>query len=74
MTLKLKNINTDSDVSLTLIAFVILILTVIVILWPLAMIWSINTLFSTSIPYTFWTWLAGEVLLITFQGTRISNK
>lgn len=72
MTFKLKN--TNSNASLTMIAFGILVLTIIVILWPLAMIWSVNTLFGTSIPCTFWTWLAGEVLLITFQGTRISNK
>lgn len=30
---------------------------------PLALIWAINTLFNTAIPFSFKTWLAGLVLI-----------
>jgi hypothetical protein len=33
-----------------------------VIFMPLAVIWSVNTLFATSIAFTFWNWLAVVVL------------
>lgn len=33
-----------------------------VFLWPVAVIWSINSLFNTEIPVTFRTWLATMVL------------
>jgi len=29
---------------------------------PLVLIWSVNTLFTTGIEYTFWTWLAALIL------------
>ena len=32
-------------------------------LMPFAIIWGLNTLFSLSIPFTFWTWLSAFVLL-----------
>jgi len=32
-------------------------------LMPFAIIWALNTLFSLSIPFTFWTWLSSFVLL-----------
>lgn len=34
----------------------------IIMLWPLAVIWSFNTLFGTVIPMEFKTWLAVIVL------------
>lgn len=37
------------------------------VLWavtiPFATIWSLNTLFSLGIPYTFWTWLAAVFMI-----------
>ena len=74
--LQLKNSSNTKKATFTdaLLGLGILLLTIVVILWPFAAIWSINTLFNTGIPYTFWTWLAGLILYTSFQGTRISNK
>jgi hypothetical protein len=36
-------------------------------LMPLAIIWSLNTLFGFSIPFNFWTWLATFLLLGTIK-------
>ena len=48
--------------------FLALVLTVI-ILFPLATIWSLNTLFQLGIAYTFKTWLATVFLqAATFGG------
>lgn len=33
-----------------------------VLLGPLAVIWAFNTLFGTTIEYSFWTWLAVIIL------------
>ena len=43
---------------------VVIVLVVVGLLWlvPLLMIWSINTLFNTGIPYTLSTWFAAFVL------------
>lgn len=38
--------------------------TVVVALLPIAEIWALNVIFGLSIPYTFWTWLAGALLLL----------
>ena len=37
------------------------------ILVPFLLIWSVNTLFSTVIPFTFKTWLAGLILIQIFN-------
>jgi len=42
--------------SLTLLIIAGLIL--LIIFGPLMMIWSLNTLFSLNIAYSFWTWLS----------------
>jgi hypothetical protein len=31
-------------------------------MWPMALIWSVNSLFSTEIPLNFKTWLATMIL------------
>ena len=51
------------------IAVTTLVLTVVawVFLWPLAIIWSLNTLFAMGIAYTFWNWLA-MIVLVAFFG------
>ena len=37
-----------------------------VVLFPLAFIWSLNVLFSLTIPFTFSTWVASFVLIVLF--------
>lgn len=43
-------------------ALLILAIVVLILFMPLAVIWALNTLFTLSIPYTFWTWLAVVVM------------
>jgi len=50
-----------------------LLLLVLVFAAPLAVIWSLNTLFSLSIPYDFYTWLA-VIVLGVFTRANISVK
>lgn len=40
------------------IFLLIIVLIAIIVFSPFLTIWSLNTLFSTGIPYTFWTWAA----------------
>lgn len=41
---------------------------------PLITIWSLNTLFSMNIAYSFWTWLSIVWLsLVTFGSVKKSN-
>ena len=51
----------------TTIAFLTLAIT-IGFFYPLAVIWSVNTLFGTKIAYTIWNWVAVVILHIFFQG------
>ena len=37
--------------------------TILILSTPLAAVWSVNTLFSLAIPYTFKTWLAALILI-----------
>lgn len=55
-------------------AFIIAIVVAIVIGGPLAIIWSINTLFAIGIAYTFKTWLAALVLGAVVGGGSSSSK
>jgi uncharacterized membrane protein YccF (DUF307 family) len=43
----------------------------LVLFWPFALIWAVNTLFATAIPYTFWTWLAAMVMMASFGKTHV---
>jgi hypothetical protein len=57
------------------LSLLILLMTCFVIVWPFLTIWAINTLFQTAIGYTFKTWLACYLLLLSVQSAvRISNK
>lgn len=50
------------------ILFALAIFCVIVAIGPLAIIWSLNTLFPVlSIPYTFYSWLAVVVMNLTWM-------
>lgn len=45
---------------------VILLVILLIIIGPMAVIWSLNTLFPVlAIPYTLWTWLATLILSAT---------
>jgi hypothetical protein len=47
----------------------------IVVFGPLAIVWSINTLFPVAaIPYNFWTWLATVFLSATWMSKKVINK
>ena len=41
--------------------------------FPLALIWSLNTLFNLHIAYTFWTWLATICLSGPFLAIKNSK-
>jgi hypothetical protein len=47
----------------------------LIVVAPLAIIWSLNTLFPVlAIPYTFWTWLATVVLASTVTKSGVKVK
>lgn len=69
--------NEFAPMKLTKIAGYILAICItfaLICLWPFAIIWAINLLFSLNIQYTFWTWLACLVFLITLQSIRVDKK
>lgn len=53
------------------ILFLVILVVVLAVLSPLALVWSINTLFGTAIAYGFWEWLAALVLLSFFQAKGV---
>lgn len=56
------------------IVFVLVLVVLIVIGAPLALIWSVNTLFpALAIPYTFETWLAAFIIPAAFK-TNVTTK
>lgn len=59
------------DNTTALIVFVLV--AVLIIFWPLALIWSLNTLFPLGIAYTFKTWTAALLISILF-GSKSSSK
>ena len=52
---------------------VLLIVLALVIIMPLAVIWSVNTLFGTAIAYTFKTWAASLILGGTVGGAKYNS-
>lgn len=50
------------------------IMIILAVLSPLAVIWSMNTLFALDIPYTFWTWLATLILNAALMSGRYNGK
>jgi len=55
-----------------MIAFVIVVVVLGLWLGPLALIWSLNTLFALGIAYTFKTWAAALILggMLTTSASR----
>lgn len=52
----------NNSTKTTLTVFATIAWLAIFIAVPLILIWSLNTLFSAGIEYTFWTWLAALIL------------
>lgn len=51
-----------------LLAIITMIISLVVAFtWPLMVIWAINTLFGTTIPITFTTWLSLWILGVTIE-------
>ena len=65
-----------TNTQITIFAIVLITALCVIVAWPLAVIWALNTLFTTlSIPYSFWTWLAVVVLNVsTFGGLASTIK
>lgn len=53
---------------------IVLLLIAVIVIIPLAGIWSVNTLFLTSIPYTLKTWVASFVLMAMFSSHPVSRS
>lgn len=58
----------------TIIVLAVIALILLVIFAPLAVIWSLNTLFPLAIPYNFYTWLAVVVMNLTWMSKVYIKK
>lgn len=47
--------------------FVILMALGIIVLYPLGILWAVNTIFGTGVPYTITTWGAAFLLVAVFS-------
>jgi len=59
---------------MTKVAFIVILVVAIIVGGPLAIIWSLNTLFPVlAIPFTIWTWIAAFFLgsLVTKSGVKL---
>jgi len=62
----MKNVNSLKGVKPSGVVSLVFLLSAFLVLTPLAVIWSLNTLFTTLlIPYTIKTWAAVVVLIAT---------
>jgi len=57
-----------------LIALAIVFVIGFIIFYPIAVIWSLNTLFGLTIPYTFSTWCATMILVGVFAANIVVKK
>jgi hypothetical protein len=64
------NINPEIIDNIKILTFIILVM-LCLIFYPLAVIWSLNSLFSLTIKYNFWSWISVVILHIFFQGNAI---
>lgn len=44
------------------------IIVLLLLIGPFLLIWALNQLFSLKIPFNFWNWLAGLILLLLLRG------
>lgn len=57
------------------ILFFMIFIVLLVVFGPLAIIWSLNTLFPiVAIPYNFWTWFAVVLLNLTWMSKAVIKK
>jgi len=56
-----------------LIALVIVLVIAFFVFYPIAVIWSLNNLFSLTIPFTFKTW-ASTLIIVGVFATRVTVK
>lgn len=55
--------------------FVLIVALILIVFGPLAILWSLNTLFPVlAIPYNFYTWLATVVMNVTWMGQVYLKK
>jgi hypothetical protein len=59
---------------LSVILFALAVVAAIIVFMPLAAIWSLNTLFTLTIPYSFDTWLAAFVLSAVISGSGLTFR
>ena len=57
-----------------MMAILIVLVGFIIVYVPLSLIWSLNVLFSLTIPYTFKTWCAMALMMTIIGGLRITYK
>lgn len=57
----------------SLIGFILLLI-IAIFLMPLAVVWSLNTLFSLNIAYSWQTWLAIIIIGVYFKQTVLYDK
>jgi len=62
--------------NLMMIVVVAVVVLGLMAIGPLALIWSLNTLFPVlAIPYTIWTWLAAMILaVILAPNVKVTKK
>lgn len=56
------------------IVLFVVIVVALVVLGPLALIWSLNTLFGLTIAYTFKTWLAALIIGGAFGSSKGASE
>ena len=57
-----------------LILFLVIAIIFAIFIMPLALIWSINTLFNLKIAYTFLNWVASFFLIAVFAPKNYPSK
>lgn len=62
--------------SMVLVVVVAVVVLGLMAIGPLALIWSLNTLFPVlAIPYTIWTWLAAMILgIVLAPNVKVTKK
>jgi len=46
----------------------------LLIFMPLALLWSLDTIFNLNIEYSFWTWMAALFMFWFFRGQKEYDK
>jgi fatty acid desaturase len=68
-----KKLQPQPNMKEFLIALLIVLVIAFFVFYPIAVIWSLNTLFGFTIPFTFSTWCAAGLLVGVFTA-RITIK